>query len=368
MYMNKLEKMPVRYPINATLELTLRCNLKCKMCMFRHGDEADSRLMKGELSSAQWEDLIKEMFDAGVLNILITGGEPLLRKDFCEIYESMYRRGFIITVYTNATLITEKVMETFRRCPPHRIGITIYGASNETYERLCGSRDGFDRAIEGARALSTLPSEIEFRTTVVKDNRDETKAVSDIIKQEFDLPVTHSTTVFQGVRGGCMPIAECRLSPEENVDLLVERTLERVRELFPPERRDQIGLKPIDAKQYCASEKNKFTLLGCQGGMNSFTITWDGKLLGCQMLDCFSTDAVKNGFLKAWEEWPNTVHLPEVDPTCTACPYITFCQVCPAVRMAECGNLSGRPEYVCQITKALLSDRRGKNEKDLQKS
>ena len=72
--MKILEAMPPRYPINATLELTLRCNLKCKMCMFRHSEDENDRLEKEELTVSEWERIAKEMFDAGVLNILITGG------------------------------------------------------------------------------------------------------------------------------------------------------------------------------------------------------------------------------------------------------------------------------------------------------
>jgi MoaA/NifB/PqqE/SkfB family radical SAM enzyme len=125
--MKKLDAMPARHPVNATLELTLRCNLKCKMCMFRHSDRENACLAAEELTSAQWADMAQQLFDAGTLNILITGGEPLLRKDFCEIYSSIYRLGFLVTLYTNATLVTQEILQTLRKYPPHRIGITLYG-------------------------------------------------------------------------------------------------------------------------------------------------------------------------------------------------------------------------------------------------
>ena len=75
--MKMLDAMPARHPVNATLELTLRCNLKCKMCMFRHSDRENACLAAEELTSAQWADMAQQLFDAGTLNILITGGEPL---------------------------------------------------------------------------------------------------------------------------------------------------------------------------------------------------------------------------------------------------------------------------------------------------
>lgn len=359
--MKKLDTMPPRHPINATLELTLRCNLKCKMCMFRHADDENARLASEELTASQWADLALQMFDAGTLNILITGGEPLLRKDFCEIYSSIYRLGFIVTLYTNATLVTEEILQTLRQYPPHKIGITLYGASNEIYEKLCGCADGFDRAIAGVRALAALPSVLEFRTTLVQDNYEEIGAIEALVRQEFDLPVTHTATVFQSVRGGCMSAADCRLTPEQTVDLTIQRTLRRVREQLSPQQLERVRLYLAEPPQPdCTVEGKRITLLGCNAGMNDVTVTWDGKLLGCQMLGCFSTDAAKLGFAKAWEEWPYTVCLPKLNSRCAACSDMGSCAVCPAVRMAECGDLAGRPEYICQQTK-LLAKKKGVN-------
>ena len=353
--MNKLDAMPPRYPVNATLELTLRCNLKCKMCMFRHSNCENARLAAEELTASQWADMARQLWEAGALNLLITGGEPMLRKDFCEVYSSIYRLGFLVTLYTNATLVTEQVLQTLRKYPPHRIGITLYGASNETYGALCGCEDGFDRALAGARKLATLPSVLEFRTTLVQDNYRDMDAVTQLVEKEFGCQVTHANTVFQSVRGGCMPVADCRLSPEQTVDMTLSRVAGRVRELLPPERREQVQLRLAEPQPECTAGDPQYTLLGCSGGMNQVTVTWDGKLLGCQMLGCFSTDAVKLGFAKAWEEWPYTVRLPQVNSVCLDCPHVSLCQVCPGVRMAECGNLTDRPEYICRITRQFVS-------------
>lgn len=358
--MKKLDSMPVRHPVNATLELTLRCNLKCKMCMFRHADDENARLASEELSASRWADLARQMFEAGTLNILITGGEPLLRKDYCEIYSSIYRLGFIVTLYTNATLVTEEIMQTLRQYPPHKIGITLYGASNETYEKLCGCADGFDRAVAGARALATLPSVLEFRTTLVQDNYEDLATLEAFVKQEFDKTISHSAAVFQSVRGGCMSAAECRLTPEQTVDLTVHRTLDRIRQLLNPEQRQHIRLYMADPQPECSNKVAGFSLLGCNAGMHDVTVTYDGKLLGCQMLGDFRTDAVELGFTEAWKQWPYRVRLPQVNGECAACSHIDSCAICPAVRMAECGDLAGRPDYICQQTK-LLTNMKGKD-------
>ena len=130
--MRILTEMPKRIPKNGTFELTVRFNLHCKMCLFRHDDKENPELMAKELTAEQWIDMARQAAEAGTMSLLITGGEPMLRPDFCEIWEGIYKQGFVMELYTNATLVSEQVIETLRKFPPHIIGVTIYGASPET--------------------------------------------------------------------------------------------------------------------------------------------------------------------------------------------------------------------------------------------
>ena len=189
-----LDHMPERNPTDGTFELTIRCNLHCKMCLFRHDDSENPELMAKELTAEQWIDMARQVAEAGTLSLLITGGEPMLRPDFCEIWEGIYKQGFVITLYTNATLVTPKIMETLRKYPPHRIGVTIYGASPETYEKVTGSAAAFERAIEGIKQLQTLPSKMEYRMTVIKQNYDDVDAVEELLQREIDSSALLTTT------------------------------------------------------------------------------------------------------------------------------------------------------------------------------
>ena len=208
--------------------------------------------------------------------------------------------------------------------------------------------------------LATLPSQLEFRTTIVQDNLSDLDAIEALVKEEFDAPITHATTVFQSVRGGCMPVADCRLTPEQTVRLTLDRVSSRVLETLPDAYREHVRLELKNPQENEQAETVRHTLLGCGGGMDSCTISWDGKLLGCQMLDCFQTDALRFGFAEAWERWPYTVRLPAVNRECAQCTHTHFCQVCPGVRMAECANLHDRPTYVCQAAKQ-WADLKGAN-------
>ena len=335
-----------RYPVNGTFELTLRCNLHCKMCMFRHADCENSCLQSQELTAEQWIDMAKQVAQAGTLNLLITGGEPMLRKDFTQIYEGIYAQGFLLNIYTNATLVTDRVMETFRKLPPHRIGVTLYGASNADYEAICGCPNGFDQAMEGLEKLLTLPSIADVRFTPTKDTLGKLEQLDAQIFERFGRHVTVSSRIFKAVRGGCMMPENHRPTPEQIVDVVWGQVETRLLESIPAHLRGKVQLR-IDDRCDFTEERN--TLFGCTAGIDSYTITYHGKLLGCQLLNAFQTDALQEGFSPAWQRYPQTVALPP--QPCKNCKYLQNCTLCPAVAMAETGSSNGVPEYICKITK-----------------
>lgn len=355
--MNKLENMPRRLPMDGTFELTVRCNLKCEMCLFRHDDSKNRLLMDNEKTASEWIDMARQVAEAGTLNLLITGGEPLLRADFAEIYKGIYELGFIITLYTNATLINYDIKELFKKYPPHKIGVTIYGASSRTYEKVCKNKNAYDKMIEGIRFLRTLPSKLEVRCTIVKDNYDDVEAIEDLVKRELgkECKLTQSRIVYKSVRGGCGDAEACRLTPSQNVRLFLRRSIDEIKKIKDRDdlNIDSIALEFSRPKEQINQSK-KFTILGCGAGMDSYTISWDGKLLGCQILDVFYTEPFEEGFEKAWENFPFTVKLPEVDQECKKCEIKELCNACYACRYAETGDLGGKPEYVCEDLKELL--------------
>lgn len=350
--MKRLTEMPPRYPNSGTFELTVRCNLHCKMCLFRHADSETAQLMRQERTAAEWIDMARQAAEAGTLHLLITGGEPLLRPDFCEIWEGIYRQGFVLALYTNAVLVTPEIMRTLRRCPPHKIGVTLYGASAETYEAVCGDGAAFEKTLCGLEQLMQLPSKLEIRTTLIRDNVDDLPAMEQLVRERFgyDRHIVQSEYVIAPVRGGCAPTAECRLSPAENIRATMAHTDRKIAEYFARKN------MPVPEYSYTV-EKTKqtpsggqtLTLFDCNAGMDSYTISYDGRLLGCQLLGACYTQPFETGFATAWERFPYEVHIPAQNPACGTCEVAEDCTVCCAVRAAETGQLNGCPDYFRQM-------------------
>lgn len=354
--MEILKEMPRRDPLNGTFELTVRCNLKCKMCLFRHDDSENAEIIKNEKTAKEWIDMAKQVAGAGTINLLITGGEPMLRPDFCEIYEGIYKQGFIIELYTNATLVNDKIMETLIKYPPHKIGITIYGASDSTYEKVCGNGKAFDRMLSGVEKLITLPSNLEFRTTIIKDNYEDIDNIEQLIKDKFGemYTLTQSRMVMKPVRGGNSIAEICRLTPEDNIKLYLRRGLNKIKGIVGEDRFNIKNIKVEIDKTTNNNSKKVISLFGCDAGMQSYTISWDGKLLACQILGNFYTYPFNDGFTRSWMNYPYKVKLPKLNEQCILCENKHLCSCCYASRYAETGNLGGCPKYVCEDVDELV--------------
>lgn len=335
-----------RYPYSGTFELTGRCNLRCKMCLVRVDGDRIRELGTMEKTTREWIDMAEQVRDAGTLGLLLTGGEAMLRPDFCEIYEAVAQMGFILTLYTNATIVTDKILKILEQYPPHKIGVTMYGASNDTYGKLCGCEDGYDRFVDGIQRLSSLPSVFEMRTTIVKDNLGDLEAMKQFTKKELgqDMVLQISRFVTKSIRGGVAHAEECRLTPEENIELIYTnlmklRSRRQTKNLPVP--------KEVIQSKRRTGKTGRYLFENCGAGINQYTITWDGRMYACELLTEGYTEPFKEGFCSAWGKLPEQYPRSREVKACERCKYVEFCELCPAIRRVESGSWFGVPEYFC---------------------
>jgi len=325
------------------------------MCLVRVDRQQIQHLGLRERTSEEWIRMAEQAAEAGTLGLLLTGGEVMLRSDFCEIYEAIARMGFLITVYTNATLVTDRIMDLFQKYPPHKIGVTMYGASNHTYQKLCGCHDGYDRFTEGIERLSTLPSLFETRTTIVKDNWCDLFAMQQFTKQKFgeNKPLQISRFVTKSIRGGVACAEKCRLSPEENVAMIDSGLVEVYQKVKNGEIQLPANMGKYPLKRYGSLSEGGYLFQNCKAGMNQYTITWDGSMYACELLSEGCTKPFEIGFQKAWEELPDCYPQSQTIQVCEQCKYEPFCESCPAIRKAETGDFFGKPKYFCREAKCI---------------
>lgn len=196
-YVNRLFAKSAKrgIPLSGTFELTARCNLRCRMC-YIHREENDGEIKTDEFSSEEWLNIAKEAQQCGMLFLLLTGGEPFIRPDFEEIYRRCRELGIIVSINTNGTMIGEKQVELLRKLPPQRVNITLYGASEATYEKLCRSGSAFERAYRAVAMLTEAGVPVKINYSVTPYNIGDLDAV-ERFANEHNLPLQAATYMFR---------------------------------------------------------------------------------------------------------------------------------------------------------------------------
>ncbi|MDI9241819.1 radical SAM protein [Ruminococcus sp. YH-rum2234] len=172
------------------------CNMDCRMCYVRMSRQQQEAICP--LRTAQeWLALGEEAKKRGMLYLLLTGGEPFSRPDFREILSGLHRMGFIISINSNGTLIDEEVVEWLKKTPPTRVNLTLYGASNETYVRLCRNPNGFTQVIRAIHLLKEAGITVKLNRSLTPYNARDLEKIIDFAKEEQWMEYTGCTCNFK---------------------------------------------------------------------------------------------------------------------------------------------------------------------------
>lgn len=172
---DKLRRLPERFPVACQWEITCRCNLRCVMCYTDCFNRPE--FVRQELTTPEILRIMDELAEAGTLELCLTGGEPLARQDFFELYEHAVRSGFLVTVFTNGTLITAADADRFAALQPYRLEISLHGATQETFERITQGRGSHNRCLQAVRLLLDRKVPLVLKTTAMTLNQHEVLAI-----------------------------------------------------------------------------------------------------------------------------------------------------------------------------------------------
>ena len=147
------EKMENRGLLSqVSMELTERCNNNCLHC-YINLPVNDDQVKEKEITFAEIKKIADEAAKMGCLSWRITGGEPLSREDFSDIYLYLKKKGMRVTLFTNAALVNSQMVNLFRKYPPQDIEVSIYGLSKKTYEGVTRNPGSFDAFKKGINLL-----------------------------------------------------------------------------------------------------------------------------------------------------------------------------------------------------------------------
>ena len=324
-----------RYPLSGSIELTERCNLRCLHCYINQ-PAGSQEAMANELTLPQIQDILDQIVDAGCLFLLVTGGEPLLRPDFADIWRYAKNKGLLLTLFTNGVLVTPEIADLLAEYRPQLVEITLYGATQETYERVTGVAGSYARCMRGIELLLERGLRLNLKSVLLRANRHE---LDDMIAFAARLGIQYR---FDGVLwprldGGQGPI-EQRLTPAEVVALDSEYP-ERQREREDLVRRTGAGF---------ARAKHVYA---CGAGQRSFHIDSAGRLSVCMMARRQSYALLRGTFQDGWESFLPAVigQKRTLGTRCETCDVNALCAQCPGWSQAVHGDDETPVDYICEI-------------------
>ena len=344
-------------PLSGTFELTPCCNMACKMCYVRK-TKAEQEAISPLRTTEEWIQLGEQAKQAGMLYLLITGGEPFLYPGIREVLTRLHYMGLIISINTNGTLIDAQTIEWLKECPPSRFNITLYGASDETYERLCGNPKGFTQATRAIRLLKEAGFSVKINCGVTPHNVNDLEGIFAFAREE-QLVIQATSYMFPPVRRDATMIGtNDRFAPEEasyqaaRITALTDgyqNFLERMEKHAP------LSL-PDELEEDCPQLDAEGDKIRCRAGKCSFWITWEGNMLPCGIFPNEGADNVFDlGFERAWENVRKKTSEIRLPAKCKACELRAQCKACAAMVITESGDFATAPEYRCRMSKSYLN-------------
>ena len=332
-------------PIKATLELTPLCNMNCRMCYIHHS-QSEATESAGVKPGEYWENLIPEMKELGILFVALIGGEPFLYPGLQSLYEKLYKNGFYINITTNATLLSEKIPEWLISIPPRYMTVSLYGASDNTYEKVTGNPRGFTQTIKGLEGLLQAKIPVKLNYVIVPENKNDLDAVFKI-KEKYHLPILATSYCFPQTRRK-KKSAYVRLSAGE---CAAEEL--HIAKLNKPDKY-QKWIYYLAERNYKQDTVKHTERMYCHAGRSTFWISWKGDMMPCGMIDNISIKTCNGRMKETWEELKRQTAGIRSSYKCAKCENREICQVCPAIMEAETGSMESSPNYLCEITDEMI--------------
>lgn len=333
------------------MELTERCNLNCIHCYINQPANNDSAKER-ESTTENIKTALREAASLGCLRVRFTGGEPLLREDFEEIYLFSRKLGLKVLLLTNATLITPRLAKTFSRIPPlEKIEITVYGMKKRSYEMVTRTAGSYDAAFDGIHLLQHNRVPIELKTVLLPPNKNELAQFELLAESFCEMKEPSNYTMALDLRARrdsqlkSRTIERLRMPPAENLMFLTQRG------------EDYLNEMKVFCSGFLAPEAEKLFL--CGAGKGGGCIDAYGKLQPCMLLRHPDTvydltgGSLRDAFIRFFPELRTLkASYPEYLRRCARCFLKGLCEQCPARSWMEHGTLDTPVEYFCTLAHA----------------
>src|SRR5579864_2759730 len=328
-----------RVPLQVSIEVTRRCPLECLHC-YNNLPMGDMDAKQREMTKEEHFRVLDELVEMGCFWILYTGGEIFARKDFLVIYTYAKKKGFLITLFTNGTIINEQIADYLAEWPPFTIEITLYGRTRETYEALTAIPGSYDRCLRGIRLLRERGLPLKLKTVATSVNKHEIWAMRQFAEEELGVEFKTDGQINPRIDCSQSPLV-VRLTPEEVValDMHAPKGVSEYRRLAKHDLENPPNLAQGDTVYFCG------------GGMNSFAVNAYGEVGICVISQQETYSIRGKSVRQVWEESLLQLRMRKRTRVtkCIQCRIQSLCGMCPANGELENGDRESPVSFLCHV-------------------
>ena len=315
-------------PLSVQLDLTYRCNEHCIHCYLDHDDH-------GEMTTAEIKSLLRDMADAGVFILTLSGGEIMLRRDFFEILEYARKLTFCVKLKTNAVLIRERDAERIKSLGVESIQVSIYSHRPELHDAITKVPGSLRRSLSAIRLLKSHGLKVIIANVLMAQNRQ-------------DYPAVRALAAELGV--------ECTLDPTITPKMDGDRSIlglgadyATLRDVFRDEA--LVGSAGNFSAPAPKADNGVLESLPCSAGHTACYVSPYGDVYPCVQFPLSCGNVRRTRFLDIWRhsDQLNEVRAIRIrDLTgCSQCMHTASCTRCPGLAYME-GNMRGPSIQDCE--------------------
>lgn len=322
------EQIELTAPLRMDLALTYKCNNNCKHCYAGNAKKAQ------ELTTEQWKEVLKKVFDVQIPQVTFTGGEATLRPDLVELVAATQEIGLVSGLISNGRKLAdmEFVKKLYRAGLDH-VQITLESPKPEVHEKMTCAPKSFQETVQGIKNCVEVGVFTMTNTTLCPANVDDALDLVEFL-DELGVKTFAMNALIHSGKGG-----ETKIQKEFSLPVArLAQTLDDVKHAAHYHGMDFIWYSPT---RYCEINPVKMGLgmKTCSACRFNMAIEPDGSVLPCQ--SWFTS--VGNILTDPWEKiWNNELckkirdrawlkDAKGVDGTdCTTCNWSPMCgAACP---------------------------------------
>ncbi len=320
-------------PALCQFELTFACPLHCRYC---YSDCYNRRqFIRRQLSTKKVFAVLDKLYDYGILWLGLTGGDPLARSDFADIYAYAHSKGFIITVFTSGMLIDKEVIGVLEMHKPFCVELTLNSLDPHKLDRISGGRGVLKRVMASIGMLKASGIAFKIKSMALKDNH-----------QELNRIKSFAAGLGCGYQVSSLILP--RLDRDSSVCAL---------------RLDASSLIRLDGSlgldtEFCrganqAPKGRNRRLFRCNAARDGFGVDPCGRMFLCTAVRTPSFDLGRYGIEKGMRALSRLISQDfRKDSPCAPCQFLDSCRRCPGRALLESGDMHKAVAYYCDLAQA----------------